>query len=449
MNLLQAVYNALRLPELRNKLLFTAGMLVVFRLFANVSVPGADLNALQKLFQNQALLGLLDRFSGGGLSTFSIVAMGVNPYINASIIMQLMTVVSERIKEINKEGEQGRRRITRWTRYLTVALALGQSYGLTVLFQNTGSSTSVAILPADLQWFQRLAIMLTLTAGTVMLMWFGELITEYGIGNGISLVIFAGIVARGPRTIIGTIQGHSGGNGLADFLPFILFGLIALGMTAFIIEVQQAIRKIPIQSAQRVTGGSRTIQGRASFLPLRVNQAGVIPIIFAISIMFFPTILANYLGAAPSGTWFKTAADWIHAYWQPAGPNVWADIVYNGLYFLFVFGFTYFYTAVTFDVNDVADNLKRYSSFIPGIRPGRPTAEYLGGVMNRITFFGAIFLGVITVLVPIGTAHLTNIPQQQLYLGGTAILIVVGVALDTMKQLETQLVMRQYRGFIR
>ncbi len=445
MNLLQAVYNALRLPELRNKLLFTASMLVVFRLFANVSIPGASTTALASLFNSQALLGLLDLFSGGGLSTFSVVAMGVNPYINASIIMQLMTVVSERIKEISKEGEQGRRRITRWTRYLTVALAVGQAYGLTVLFQNT----TPAILPADMQWFTRLAIILTLTSGTVMLMWFGELITEYGIGNGISLVIFAGIIGRAPRTIVSTIQSHQGGNGLADYLPFITFGLIALVVTAFIIEVQQAVRKIPIQSAQRVTGGSRTVQGRASFLPIRVNQAGVIPIIFAISIMFFPTIVANYLSAAPSGTWFKTVADWVHAYWQPAGPNIQADVAYNVLYFLFVFGFTYFYTAVTFDVNDVAENLKRYSSFIPGIRPGRPTADYLAKVMNRVTFAGACFLGFITVLLPILTAKLTSIPQTQATLGGTAILIVVGVALDTMKQLETQLIMRQYRGFIR
>jgi preprotein translocase subunit SecY len=444
-NLLQAVYNALRLPELRNKLLFTAGMLVVFRLFANVSIPGASTTALANLFNSQALLGLLDLFSGGGLSTFSVVAMGVNPYINASIIMQLMTVVSERIKEISKEGEQGRRRITRWTRYLTVALAVGQAYGLTVLFQNT----TPAILPADMQWFTRLAIILTLTAGTVMLMWFGELITEYGIGNGISLVIFAGIIGRGPRTIVGVIQSHSGGNGIADYLPFILFAIIALVMTAFIIEVQQAVRKIPIQSAQRVTGGSRTVQGRASFLPIRVNQAGVIPIIFAISIMFFPTILANYLAAAPAGSWFKAVADWVHAYWQPLGPNLGADAIYNVLYFLFVFGFTYFYTAVTFDVNDVADNLKRYSSFIPGIRPGRPTAEYLAKVMNRVTFAGACFLGSITVLLPIITARVTSIPQTQATLGGTAILIVVGVALDTMKQLETQLIMRQYRGFIK
>jgi preprotein translocase subunit SecY len=449
LNLLEAVYNALRLPELRNKLLFTGMCLVIFRLFANISIPGTNTAALQALFNQTALLGLLDLFSGGGLSTFSVVAMGVNPYINASIIMQLMTVISERIKEISREGEQGRRRITRWTRYLTVALAIAQAYGLTVFFQHTGGANQASILPAELDWFQRLSIILTLTSGTVMLMWLGELITEHGIGNGISLVIFAGIIGRGPRTAVQTVQAHSGGGGLADYLPFIAFALLAVAVTAFIIEVQQAVRKIPIQSAQRVGGGARTVQARQSFLPLRVNTAGVIPIIFAISVMFFPTIIANYFSAAPSSTWYYKVAQWIQANFQPAGPNVLMDVAYNAIYFLLVFAFTYFYTFVQFEPTDVADNLKRYSSFIPGIRPGRPTAEYLGAVMNRITFAGAIFLGLITVVLPIASSRITSIPQSQLYLGGTAILIVVGVALDTMKQLETQLIMRQYRGFIR
>src|SRR5438874_7844595 len=444
LNLLQAVYNALRLPELRNKLLFTAGMLIIFRLFANIAVPGANSAALQTLFNSTALLGLLDLFSGGGLSQFSVVAMGMNPYINASIIMQLMTVVSERIKDISKEGEMGRRRITRYTRMLTVALAAGQAYGLTVLFQNSTPN----VLPTNLEWFTRLAIILTLTSGTVMLMWFGELITEYGIGNGISLVIFAGIIARGPRTLISTVQSHTTGAGIGDFLPFIAFGVIALAVTAFIIEVQQAVRKIPIQSAQRVAGG-REVGRRASFLPLRVNHAGVIPIIFAISVMFLPTILANYFTGAPPDTWYYKAAAWLRGNWDPSTSNVAMAITYNGLYFLFTFAFTYFYTAITFEVTDVADNLKRYSSFIPGIRPGRPTADYLQAVMNRVTFVGAIFLGFITVILPIATSKISGINQQQMYLGGTAILIVVGVALDTMKQLQTQLVMRQYRGFIK
>src|SRR5437762_1428915 len=350
MNLIQALVNAIRLPELRNKILFTGGILIIFRFFANVAVPGASQTALANLFNSQALLGLLDLFSGGGLSRFSVVAMGMNPYINATIIMQLMTVISERIKEIQKEGEMGRRRIQRWSRYLTVALGAGQAYGFTVLFQNT----SPAILPV-LDWFQRLEIIVVLTAGTIMLMWFGELITEYGIGNGVSLIIFAGIIGRGPQGVAAVFAAHTTGGGLADYVPFIVFGLIALVMTAVIIEVQQAVRKIPIQSAQRVAGG-REVGRRASFLPLRFN---------------------------------------------------------------------------------------------PGIRPGKPTADHLAAVMNRVTFAGACFLGFITVILPIATAKISGIPHQQMYLGGTAILIVVGVALDTMKQLQTQLVMRQYRGFIK
>src|SRR5438046_1575535 len=304
MNLLEALINAIRLPELRNKILFTGGILIIFRLFANVTIPLASQGALANLFNNQALLGLLDLFSGGGLSRFSVVAMGMNPYINATIIMQLMTVISERIKEIQTEGEAGRRRIQRWSRYLTVAPGAGQAYGFTVLFQNT---TPAILGPLD--WFQRLQIILVLTAGTVMLMWFGELITEYGIGNGVSLIIFAGIIGRGPQGIVSVFSAHSTGGGLADYVRFIMCGASALGLTAVIIEVQQAVRKIPIQSAQRVAGGREVVR-RAGFLPLRVNHAGVIPIIFAISVMFLPTILAKYFHAANAATWYYPAAAW-------------------------------------------------------------------------------------------------------------------------------------------
>jgi preprotein translocase subunit SecY len=443
MNLLEAVINAFRLPELRNKLLFTGSLLVIYRLFADVTIPGAHPAALTQLFNGNSLLGLLDLFSGGGLSTFSIVGVGVNPYINASIIMQLMTVVSERIKEISKEGQMGQRRIQRWTRYLTVALALGQTYGVTIAFQNTNP----AILDSPLDWFARLTIMATMTAGTILAMWLGELITEFGIGNGISLIIFTGIIARGPQAIGSTILGHTGSGGFADLLPFIVLGVLAVVAIALVIEVQQAVRKIPIQSAQRLSGG-RTVQGRQSTLPLKVNTAGVIPIIFAISIMTFPTILAGYFSGS-TGTWYGKAANWIQTNFTATSPNIASAIGYNALYFLFIFGFTYFYTSVVFVVEDVADNLRRYSSFIPGIRPGKPTAEYLAHVMNRITFAGAAFLGIITVFLPIVAASLTSIPRNQMQLGGTALLIVVGVALDTMKQLQTQLVMRQYRGFIR
>jgi len=435
--MLEAIANAFRIPELRKKILFTLGLFVVFRLFAHIAVPGADKNALDRLFGQNAFLGLLDLFSGGGLSTFSIIAMGVNPYINASIIMQLMTVVSQRIKDLSKEGELGRRKITRYTRYLTVGLGLVQAWGLTVLFENNG------ILNANrLGWLGTISIMLVLTAGTIMLMWFGELITEYGIGNGISLVIFAGIVGRIPTTIYRQLSG--GGAGPLGSLA--MFGIIAILVTAFIIEVQQAQRKIPIQSAQRVVG-RRVYQGRSTFLPLRVNQAGVIPIIFAISIMFFPVIASNYLSAFPVP--WSDISRWLRTYFVPNGPSVIADIGYNALYFLLIMGFTYFYTAVTFDPIDTADYLKKHSSFIPGIRPGRQTAEYLGRTMTRITFAGAVFLGLITVIVPLVAARISNTNTQNLYLGGTAILIVVGVALDTMKQIETQLIMRQYKGFIK
>src|SRR5947209_5534339 len=434
--MLEAIGNALRIPELRRKILFTLGLFVVFRILANIAVPGANKQQLDLLFHNNAFLGLLDLFSGGGLSRFSIIAMGVNPYINASIIMQLMTVVSTRIKELQREGELGRRKITRWTRWLTVGLGLLQAWGLTLLFSRQG------VLGSSIGWFTTLTIMVTLTAGTVVLMWFGELITEYGIGNGISLVIFAGIVGRIPNNIYSLLTG-GGTNNLA---PLLLFAVLAIVVTAFIIEVQQAQRKIPIQSAQRVVG-RKVYQGRSSHLPLRVNQAGVIPIIFAISIMFFPVIIGNFLANSPK-PWSDISL-LLRTYWVPNGPNIPSDILYNLVYFMLIFGFTYFYTAITFDPVDTADYLKKHAAFIPGIRPGVATAQYLDRTMTRITFAGALFLGSITVLVPLLATALTRLPSQNLYLGGTAVLIVVGVALDTMKQIETQLIMRQYKGFIK
>jgi preprotein translocase subunit SecY len=276
-----------------------------------------------------------------------------------------------------------------------------------------------------------------------MLMWFGELITEYGIGNGISLVIFAGIVGRIPNTIYNLLTGGAASQNLA---PLLLFAALAIVVTAFIIEVQQAQRKIPIQSAQRVVG-RKVYQGRSSHLPLRVNQAGVIPIIFAISIMFFPVIIGNFLATSPA-PWSDISRA-LRTYWVPAGPNIPTDILYNFVYFILIFGFTYFYTAVTFDPVDTADYLKKHAAFIPGIRPGVATAQYLDRTMTRITFAGALFLGGVTVLIPLLATALTRIPTQNMYLGGTAILIVVGVALDTMKQIETQLIMRQYKGFIK
>ncbi|TME00047.1 MAG: preprotein translocase subunit SecY [Chloroflexi bacterium] len=436
--MIQALGQAIRIPELRRKLLFTLMLLLIFRVLASISVPGANPQALQQLFANNSLLGLLNLFSGGGLSTFSVAAMGMNPYINATIIMQLMTVVSLRLKELSKEGEQGRKRITRYTRWLTVALAALQAYGYTVLFTSQGvlSSPSAGTV---------LSIIITLTAGSIILMWLGELITEYGVGNGVSLVIFSGIIGRLPGALY--TYGTTGGTG--HILQLIVMAVVAISVTAFIIEVQQAQRKIPIQSAQRVVNprAGQATQGRRSFLPLRVNAGGVIPIIFAISIMAFPTIFSNFF--RNSGGVAGRVASWVTTNWQPNGPSFLSNIAYNGIEFMLVLGFTYFYTAVVFDPNDVADDFKKRSVYIPGIRPGKWTADYLGKVMGRITLAGALFLAVITVVLPLGTSLATGVSTTSLYLGGTAILIVVGVALDTMQQIETQLLMRQYKGFIK
>ena len=438
MNMIQALGQAIRIPELRRKLLFTLMLLLIFRVLASISVPGANPQALQQLFANNSLLGLLNLFSGGGLSTFSVAAMGMNPYINATIIMQLMTVVSLRLKELSKEGEQGRKRITRYTRWLTVALAALQAYGYTVLFTSQGvlSSPSAGTV---------LSIIITLTAGSIILMWLGELITEYGVGNGVSLVIFSGIIGRLPGALY--TYGSTGGTG--HILQLIVMAVVAISVTAFIIEVQQAQRKIPIQSAQRVVNprAGQATQGRRSFLPLRVNAGGVIPIIFAISIMAFPTIFSNFF--RNSGGVAGRVASWVTTNWQPNGPSFLSNIADNGIEFMLVLGFTYFYTAVVFDPNDVADDFKKRSVYIPGIRPGKWTADYLGKVMGRITLAGALFLAVITVVLPLGTSLATGVSTTSLYLGGTAILIVVGVALDTMQQIETQLLMRQYKGFIK
>jgi preprotein translocase subunit SecY len=443
--LIQALRNAFRVPELRRKILFTLFVLFIFRVLAHIAVPGANPAALANLFKQNGLLPLIDLFSGGGLSKFSITAMGVNPYINASIIMQLMTVVSERLKEMSKEGEYGRKRITQYTRRLTVVLGLIQAYGLVLFFSNSQVSGGVAVLNRP-SAFTIVTIMVTLTAGTMLLMWLGELITEYGIGNGISLVIFAGIVGRFFPGVGSFVTGGSG-----NLTGAIILGIMAVLVTMFIIYVQQAERRIRIQSAQRMVG-RKVYQGRTSYLPLRVNQAGVIPIIFAISIMFFPTIIGNFF--ANSTGPMKKFSDEVTKLWQPTGPNVTWMLIYNVTYFLMIIGFTYFYTAVTFDPVDTADNLKKQSIFIPGIRPGKSTAEYLDKVMTRITAVGALFLATITVVLPLlagqlafGQAASRN--NGVLYLGGTGVLIVVGVALDTMKQLETQLLMRQYKGFIK
>ncbi len=451
MSLFAALRAAMQVPELRRKLLITIGLLCAFRALATITIPGVNGAALQQLFANNGLLGLVNLFSGSGFQTsgsnagISIVALGLNPYINATIIMQLMTVISTRVKEMSKEGQLGQRRLTQYSRYLTVALALLQSFGYTRLFESY-SFNGTSILSPNTSWPEVLAIMVVLTGGTIIIMWFGELITEYGLGNGVSIIIMAGILAQIPGTVLAFTNG-----GQAQVNTIFVFAVIGILAAAGIIFVQQATRKIPIQSAQRVVG-RQTYQGRSSFLPLRVNQAGVIPIIFAISIMFFPTIFGNFFAPATGkgGGVIGGIAGWLHTNWTPFGPNLSVDITYELVYFGLIMAFTFFYTAVTFDPDDAADNLKKSAVFVPGIRPGRATAEYLARVMGRITFAGAIFLGVVTVVLPLIVSYLTGQqPNNGFYLGGTAILIVVGVSLDTMKQLETQLLMRQYRGFIR
>jgi preprotein translocase subunit SecY len=444
-NLLEALGQAIRIPELRRKLLFTLGLLAVFRVLAAITIPGTNPAALNALFSGNTLLGLLNLFSGGGLQRFTLVALGLNPYINATIIMQLMTVVSVRLKELSKEGEIGRKKITRYTRWLTVPLAMLQAFGYLALFTNPAVTNGAGAVISNPTPATEISIILTLTAGTIIAMWLGELITEYGVGNGVSLIIFVGIIGRLPAAIVG----YGGTGGTAHIVQIVVMALIAVAVTAGVIEVQQAQRKIPVQSAQRVLNvrTGQASQGRRNFLPLRVNAAGVIPIIFAISIMTFPTIFANLFQS--SSGWTLNVSTWITTNWQATGGNIFLNVVYNAIYFLLVMGFTYFYTAIVFDPVDVADNLKKQSTFIPGIRPGRSTAEYLGKVMGRITLAGALFLALITVVLPLLTAVLTGVPSTSLYLGGTAILIVVGVALDTMKQIETQLLMRQYKGFIK
>jgi preprotein translocase subunit SecY len=451
MNLFGALRAAMQVPELRRKLLITIGLVVVFRMLASITIPAVNGAVLKQLFDSNSILGLVNLFSGSGFSTggsnagISIVALGLNPYINATIIMQLMTVISTRVKEMSKEGDLGRRRLTQYARYLTVLLALLQSFGYTRLFE-TYTFQGQNILSPNTSFPATVGIILILTGGTVIMMWFGELITEYGLGNGVSIIIMVGIVAQIPNGLITfTNGGHS-----QTFTIFV-FAVIGILVAAGIIFVQQATRKIPIQSSQRVVG-RQVYQGRSSFLPLRVNQAGVIPIIFAISIMFFPTLFANFFlpAVGQTGGVVGQLATWFHTYWNPVGPSLAVDIGYEVIYFALIMGFTFFYTAVTFDPEDAADNLKKSATYIPGIRPGAATAQYLARVMSRITLAGAIFLGVVTVVLPLLTAFLTGQqPNTGLYLGGTAVLIVVGVSLDTMKQLETQLLMRQYRGFIR
>jgi preprotein translocase subunit SecY len=431
----EALINAFRAPDIRRRILFVLGMLVVYRALAVVPVPAVDRTAVANLIESQQFLQLLDLFSGGGLHSFSIVAMGVNPYINASIIMQLMQGVVPRLQALSKEGEYGRTKLNQYTRYLTVPLALLQAYGYLAILASQNIVTDFDILSLS-----TISQMITLAAGTVLAMWIGELITERGIGNGISFIIFAGIVARIPQGLASYLNSP-------DIAGGILFIILALVVVGVIVYIQEGQRRIPIQYASRVRG-RRMYQGGATFLPLRVNQAGVIPIIFAVSILLFPTQIASYFATPPGtveggATLVNQIADAIVGFLSPQG------IPYILFYFLLTMGFTYFYTAFTFKPDDTADQLRKNGGFIPGIRPGSPTRDYLQRVVFRLSLAGAIFLSVVAVAPLVMSRLFPGGVIGNFALGGTALLIVVSVVVETMKQLEAQLMMRNYEGFIR
>jgi preprotein translocase subunit SecY len=439
--MLQAVLNAFKIPDLRRKILFTLGMLIIFRFIASIPLPGVNGAALRDYVQNNQLLGMLNLFSGSGLQHFSVVALGVYPYITASIIMQLLTPVIPKLNEMSNEGQQGRNQINQITHWLTVPLALLQGYGQALLFSRTPSPTGGTTLLTNFGLFDRqtvipsIALLLALTAGTMLLVWIGELITENGVGNGVSIIIFGGIVASLPGALGGLF--NSGG-GTTNVMSLILFAIIGLITIVGIVLINEGTRRIPVHYAKRVRAG-RVYGGSTTFIPLKVNSAGMIPLIFAVSIMVFPGMIAQFL-ATSSVSWLR---DFAAALAQAMSPNTFQ---YNIVYFLMVVGFTYFYTMVIFQQQKIPETLQRQGAFIPGVRPGKNTAIYLTKVLTRITLVGAVFLGVMAIM-PYFAARLTGV--NTLLLSATSLLIVVGVAIDTMRQLEAQLMMRNYEGFIR
>jgi len=419
---LRSMLTALGSPELRKKLLFTAFILVIFRIGSFVPVPGVDLDALQAAIDQRGsrLLDFLNLFAGGALTRFAVFALGIMPYITASIIIQLMTVVIPRLEELQKEGEAGQQKITQYTRYFTVVLAAVQSVAYVLYFKSQDA------LP-QFSSGRLYLIVISLTAGTTMVMWLGELITQRGVGNGISLMIFAGIVAAIPSGIRGWLE-------LQPLTQIIVF-VIAIGVVVAVVFINEGQRRIPIQYAKRVVG-RRMTSGGQTYMPLRVNMAGVIPVIFAASVVILPPTLAEFAGR---GSFFESVANWL-------APGSWYYIIFEALLIVM---FTYFYTAIIFNPVEQADNLKKYGGFIPGVRPGRPTAVYLDRVLTRLTLPGAIYLAIIAALPSIIFKYL---PESNVFfgvLGGTSILIVVGVALDTIRQMEAQLMMRNYEGFLR
>ncbi len=425
--ILTVINNAFKIPDLRKKLLFTLLIFLIFRIAAHIPVPGVDLVALKNLFAQNQFLGLLDIFSGGTLARFSIIALGLNPYINASIIFQLLTMVFPRLEELQKEGEAGREKINQYTRIVTVPLAVLQSLGMYALLKNQGIISPLAVP-------NLVALVATMTAGSIFLMWLGELISEHGIGNGISLLIFAGIVGRFPISIGQTLATFEATN----VFNLVIFAIMALVVVGAITVVNEASRQIRIEYAKRIRGG-RIYGGQPTYLPLRINQAGVIPIIFAISLVLLPSMFGRFLEQVPQPQ-VAAIAKFLADSFNPG------SLIYNLVYFLLVVGFTYFYTAVIFNPEKIAEELRKHGGFIPGIRPGRPTSDYLNWILTRITLAGAIFLGLVAILPSIAQ-NLTGIAT--LTIGGTGILIVVSVVLETVKQLEAMMIMRSYEGFLK
>lgn len=438
--MLQAVINAFKIPDLRRKILYTVGMLVIFRLIASVPIPGVDREGLRAFIEQNQLLGMLNLFSGGGLNNFSVVALGVYPYITATIIMQLMTPIIPRLNELSMEGQQGRNQIDRYTHYITVPLAMLQGYGQMLLFSSGSATGTSEGLVKNFGLFDRstflptVAILFTLTAGTMLLVWIGQLITENGIGNGVSIIIFGGIVASLPGAVGGLVRGGTIAQNVFGTLLFLLIGLITI---VGIVLINEGQRKIPVHHAKRVRAG-RQYGGTTTNIPLKVNSAGMIPLIFAVSIMVFPGMVSNFLSGS-GVTWLGNAAQRLSELLAPD------TVPYNIVYFFMVVGFTFFYTMVIFQQQHIPESLQRQGAFIPGVRPGRQTEVYLQKVLTRITIVGALFLGIVAIL-PFIAAWITGV--QNLLLSATSLLIVVGVAIDTMRQLEAQLLMRHYEGFI-
>ena len=416
--MLSTLKSAVKAEDTRKKILFTLMMFLVFRIGTHIPVPNINGEVIHQLTEQAKLLGFFDMISGGAFKNFSIFAMSITPYINASIIMQLLTVIIPKLEQLAKED---RKKIAEYTRYLTVVLAFVQAIGVSFGFKGALVNDSIGSIAL---------VALTLTAGTACLMWIGELITEKGIGNGISLIIFAGIVSRIPNGCL-TLYSYIVEKGAIGVLVVLLFAVIALAAIVAVVAIQEGQRRIPVQYAKRVVG-RKVYGGQSTHIPIKVNSAGVIPVIFAMSILMFPGTIASFF---PNSGFAQTITNIFDA----------SGIFYNILYALLIVFFTYFYSAISFNPVDVAENIKKNGGFIPGLRPGRPTSDYISKVMSRITLFGAIFLAAIAVL----PAIIMGLTGLELYFGGTALLIVVGVALDTMKQLEASLLMRSYEGFMK